>query len=486
MDLSTSLLSAQVHFLDTKLSLVHIPLHLYSSFVQPILQLLLPPESSSSEATQDSASGSEAVRARRPWTYEHPFVNVSVTPVECSVVCSSHLAQQLFAPVRDSLNDVSKAQVSISSEEYVVIQVDGEGLEAGQRVLELTSPLAMKGIPIFFITTYFSDYILFPLRSRKAVIAALEARGFAFSAHDEAFVNISSPVLRSHSASTTSQPTTGTSHSRQSSSVSSRRHTRSSDTGIQSADDLPSVRTGSDSQAAVAPPTPPPSSVHELEARTFALLARRSIAPVVDPSLRLVQTAGRKDTLRGGTGAHASSAPALLKLQLGLIKSLVMVPRPRFISVTLTDTEPASILLERELLANFGEKGGEDESFNSILLGNREEALVPIMLDLRDLPMESTGIVCGVAGRLVGGTATNTSAVFEPLTPGSLDDPTGSIEMSYLSTARAGTVMVSEAELERALEALRGRSAMTSSKVHGDTAEIMESIGGLNIRRNPR
>ena len=63
------------------------------------------------------------------------------------------------------------------------------------------------------------------------------------------------------------------------------------------------------------------------------------------------------------------------------------------------------------------------------------------MLDLRELPMESTGIVCGVAGRLVGATSAQ------------LEIP---VEMSYLSTARAGTVMVGEGELERALSALRG------------------------------
>ena len=36
--------------------------------------------------------------------------------------------------------------VSISAEDYVVVQVDGEGLDAGQRVLELTTPLAMAGM----------------------------------------------------------------------------------------------------------------------------------------------------------------------------------------------------------------------------------------------------------------------------------------------------------------------------------------------------
>jgi len=63
------------------------------------------------------------------------------------------------------------------------------------------------------------------------------------------------------------------------------------------------------------------------------------------------------------------------------------------------------------------------------------------VLDLRDLPLEATGIVCGVAARLVGRTRL-----------GLLD----AVEMSYLSTARAGTVMVAEGELARAMAALRG------------------------------
>lgn len=37
-------------------------------------------------------------------------------------------------------------EIQISDEDYIVIQVDGQGLDAGQRVLELTSPLAMAGM----------------------------------------------------------------------------------------------------------------------------------------------------------------------------------------------------------------------------------------------------------------------------------------------------------------------------------------------------
>lgn len=127
---------------DTQLALIHIPLSLYPSFLQPILKVLLPlePAAAGDDSPIEHATD---VRSRRPWEYEHPFVNVSVTPLECSVACSRSLAQRLFAPVRDALDPVLRGQVSISEEDFVVMQVDGEGLDAGQRVLELTSPLAM-------------------------------------------------------------------------------------------------------------------------------------------------------------------------------------------------------------------------------------------------------------------------------------------------------------------------------------------------------
>lgn len=80
------------------------------------------------------------------WTAQHPFVNISVTPIECSVACSRTSADELFVPVIESLDKAAQDQVSLATDEYVVVQVDGEGLEAGQRVLELTSPLAMAGM----------------------------------------------------------------------------------------------------------------------------------------------------------------------------------------------------------------------------------------------------------------------------------------------------------------------------------------------------
>lgn len=131
-----------ITFKDTQLALIHIPLNLYASFLQSILQLLLP-TTSRNDFNGDSRG---AVQPPKGWPCEHPFVNISITPIECSIVCSRHLANELFLPVLNSLDAHSQAQVHVTSDDFVVMQVDGEGLDAGQRVLELTSPLALAGM----------------------------------------------------------------------------------------------------------------------------------------------------------------------------------------------------------------------------------------------------------------------------------------------------------------------------------------------------
>ena len=173
-----------------------------------------------------------------------------------------------------------------------------------------------------------------------------------------------------------------------------------------------------------SPTTPPPRNVSELQTRTFSLLKRYKITPSVDKGVRLVQCAGRRDD-------PSRRSTDELGLQLGLTKCLIH--HPKFLSLTLTQGEPASLLLEKEHVGNFGS--------DSVLLGNKDDVLIPIILDLQPLPFEATGIVCGVAGKLAGGGES-----------GPLLWP---IEMSYLSTARAGTVMVDEKDLDLAMEALR-------------------------------
>jgi hypothetical protein len=125
-------------FQEGRFALIHIPLHYYPFFLQPIQRLLF------GEDHGEDANGT-------PWPYRHGFLNVSITPAECSLVCSRELADRFFEPLVDRFNGLQQSgegtdHVQISPEDFNVIQVDGQGLDAGQRVLELTSPLALAGM----------------------------------------------------------------------------------------------------------------------------------------------------------------------------------------------------------------------------------------------------------------------------------------------------------------------------------------------------
>ncbi|KJX97591.1 hypothetical protein TI39_contig478g00018 [Zymoseptoria brevis] len=387
---STTLLNAQIGFLNTHLALIHIPTEAFPLFVQPTLTLLL----HNSHLDEDGI----AIKPRKSWNFWHPFVNVSITPNECSIVCPRKEAEALFAPLIGGLSDALQNAVSISDEDYSVITIGGEGLEAGQRVLDLTNPLALAGIPIFFITSYYSDFILVPFSARPKVIHALEERGFVFEATDEdgeagQMWNPASPLTSSH-------------------------HKRP---GSASSFDFTNIVS-----------TPPPTSISELQSKTFQLLARHKISPSVDPSIELVTCAGIKDSTPCASETHFTEG----KLQLGLTKVLTSFPPPKFFSATFTDAESTSLTMDKRLLEHFP-NGGED-----LLLGTQGPEQMAITLDLKDLPLESTGIVCGVSSRLTDGMRGRIGREM--------------FNMSYLSTSRAGHVIVYEDELEEVMDALRG------------------------------
>jgi hypothetical protein len=119
-------------------ALIHIPLSAYAYFIQPISHLLL-----HNERVDDEG---QLIETYRPWTFWHPFVNISITTNECSIVCPRDLAEDLFAPIIAGLSSAIRKDINISKDDYSVIGIGGEGLEAGQRVLDLTGPLALAGM----------------------------------------------------------------------------------------------------------------------------------------------------------------------------------------------------------------------------------------------------------------------------------------------------------------------------------------------------
>ncbi|KAI0403237.1 ACT domain-containing protein [Xylaria palmicola] len=377
-------MNAQISFLEGNFSLIHIPLDLYSTFLQPILQVLLP--QGAADVCLTNGGGDPGVDTR------HVFLNISITPIECSVVCHTNWVKTAFEPVVNRLpRDVAK-RVTISKEAYLVLSVINAGMDAGNRVMELTSPLALAGIPILFITTYYSDFILVPRKRKDVVVQALLARGFECLDDESSYV---SPGVMSHGRAR--------------------------------------------SQGSEPPSTPPPSSVAELQKRTFDLLKKRNVVPYICDNLSLVQCSGRDVSElidisnrrpHLGNGHRTSWLDDMdTKLYTSLIA--VLASQPRFLSITLALEDAPSLLLDKTLLNVFGDS----------LVGDVEGDLVPIFLDLTTLPLEASGIVSGVAGRLVD----------EMLMIGA---GVGS-ELSYLSTARAGAVILSNEQSKKALEVLK-------------------------------
>jgi hypothetical protein len=125
---------------------------LYPFFVQPLLRLLfcdIPAINESEDEDEDADHASQTPLSLG-------FVNLSLTPVEVSVVCSRQLADRFFVPLASKLNKLAAADktVSVSKDDYIAMQVEGQGLDAGRRVLELTGPLALAGMyvsPLLYI-----------------------------------------------------------------------------------------------------------------------------------------------------------------------------------------------------------------------------------------------------------------------------------------------------------------------------------------------
>ncbi len=213
----------------------------------------------------------------------------------------------------------------------------------------------------------------------------------------------------------------------------------------------------------------------ELQARTFDLLKRRHVVPYIDAELHLLHCSGRKTSHVGGEfSSHRPSAsrtysgagqqqPSWVdtidtKLYTCLIAALAS--QPRFLSVTLAQDDPPSLLLDKALLPIFGDS----------LVGDTEGDLVPIFLDLVNLPFEATGIVSGVAGKLV-------SEMRLEETP----------ELSYLSTSKAGAVILASMHADRALDILKPAAAsglswiMESGPRCGTKVRLVHDWGGICV-----
>lgn len=399
-------MASQVQFYSTALSIVSIPKSSYSGFFHGIVKLItyswedeyrkvlaghdidstlsantakrlsLRPSSDDNYSSPATDAFSENDHIDDKIAALQEFINVSFTPVECSVICPTELVDLLFA------KPLSLLPSNVLHEKYLAIQVDGDGVDSGSRLLEITAPLSSAGIPIFFIPTYFSDYVLVPLRVQSTVCRALESRGFVFSNTANSYVNMSDPPV----SPIIDKPPFDT------------------DLGHD---------TGGNYSAPLSP------YLQSLGETTFEQFSAKGVRPEIDATTKLLLTGAR--TQNKSTHLHAA-------MYLKIIE--ILITPPTYFSLTIADGSEVSFIINQDMARAFP---------TELLLGSVTDFLIPISFDLSALPEDSTGIVAGVASKL-------------------MKTPKGSLtimQMSYLSTAKSGVVMISEEDLNLAISALQ-------------------------------
>jgi hypothetical protein len=106
-------------------SLIHIPLRLYTALLQPILRVLCHPSK-----FEDIVEG--VIKDGK-----HGFLNISVTPIECSIVRHTTWVQNVFAPVIARLPKESSEQVQIPIDSGLIFPFTSSVLVCGREQLPL-------------------------------------------------------------------------------------------------------------------------------------------------------------------------------------------------------------------------------------------------------------------------------------------------------------------------------------------------------------
>ncbi|KAL8280455.1 hypothetical protein RQP46_007103 [Phenoliferia psychrophenolica] len=210
-----------ITILDARLRLVHVPRSRLQALMSPIIDC---------------------------WWFrkaEDPFFALSVNGLEVSIFADSETVERSFGPymheeaeeaeqLRARAAELDEANaggsaitlgagehvpamrteqtvereesVKVGEDEWVALEISfhGDGWEkAGQRVRDISSPLADEGISILFLSTYISDYLLLKADRLNDVTSILERSGFLFTANDDDGDDLDSPTSPSLSRSST-------------------------------------------------------------------------------------------------------------------------------------------------------------------------------------------------------------------------------------------------------------------------------------------
>lgn len=165
------------------------------------------------------------------------------------------------------------------------------------------------------------------------------------------------------------------------------------------------------------------SDTTELENRTFALFKQANIKPVINEKVALLLTGSRSNDVN----------QTILKTAKNIAANNV----PDYFAITRTSINEVSLILPKS------SKQRASMGFNSkYLIGSTQDIIKPVTIDLQKLPLDSTGIVAGVASKIINGV-------------NSFPSPDNySFELNYLSMARSAILMIPKENVKLVSEIL--------------------------------
>ncbi|ODV78023.1 uncharacterized protein CANTADRAFT_7487 [Suhomyces tanzawaensis NRRL Y-17324] len=161
--------------------------------------------------------------------------------------------------------------------------------------------------------------------------------------------------------------------------------------------------------------TPKPEVVEspDLETATFRLFENANIKPVINQDVKLLLT-----------GARSGEVNATILKAAKVLTSTEFIPS--YFAITRTSINEVSLILPKSSKKR-SRMGFDSKS----IIGSAQDIIIPITIDFQKLPLDSTGIVAGVASRLINGFT-------------QYKDEDYVFEMNYLSMAKLGIIMIPE------------------------------------------
>lgn len=96
------------------------------------------------------------------------FFHLAFSKEEVTLMCASSLIETYLSKAIKLDN-----KSTLIDDNFFIIQVFSDGANIGKKILELTQPLSLNNISLFFISNYFSDLVLVPTKEKMKALEIL-------------------------------------------------------------------------------------------------------------------------------------------------------------------------------------------------------------------------------------------------------------------------------------------------------------------------